>query len=125
MWTTVVQVNPVNPLRLMLVPGTEVPVPTWTQHVVLPTQPLRFWNVVCPIAQAWNFSTPLVSVPSFIADTVVDQPAVEAMLLHLQYPLWFRNRMTMGCVMNLYGINSDDNAANTPTPMSPFDLFPM
>jgi hypothetical protein len=84
----------------------------------------RFWNIVCPIHQGWNFSTPLNSVPPFVVATAVDQPEVQAMLLHLRYPLWFRNRMTMGCVMNLYGINRDDNAGNTPTPMCPFELFP-
>ena len=81
--------------------------------------------MVCPIPQSWNFSTPVASVPPFIAGAVVDQPDVETMLLHIVYPLWFRNRMTMGCVMNLYGINRDDNAANTPTSMRPFELFPM
>jgi hypothetical protein len=124
MCTTDVQVHPNNAFRLQLVPGTMVTVPSLTQHVVLPTLTLRFWNIVCPIHQGWNFSTPLNSVPPFVVATAVDQPEVQAILLHLRYPLWFRNRMTMGCVMNLYGINRDDNAGNTPTPMCPFELFP-
>ena len=125
MWTTRVQVHPLNPLRLMLVPLSEMTVPSLTAHVVGPMQPLRFWNMVCAIPQGWNFSTPLVSVPPFVGGQIVDQPDVEAMLLNLVYPQWFRNRMVMGCVMNVYGINRDDNAANTPAVMSPFDLFPM
>ena len=124
MYTTDVQVHPNNALRLQPVPGTMVAVPTLTQHIVLPTLPLRFWNIVCPIHQGWNFSTPVGSLPPFVAGTQVDQLEVETMNLHLVYPLWFRNRMTMGCVMNVYGINRDDNAGNIPTPMRPFELFP-
>ena len=95
MWTTRVQVHPLNPLRLMLVPLSEMTVPSLIAYVVGSMHPLRYWNMVCAIPQGWNFSTPLASVPPFVGGQIVDQPDVEAMLLNLVYPQWFRNRMSM------------------------------
>ncbi len=118
------KVNPNNHLRLRLVPHSMTHVPTFSQHIVQAMLPLRFWNTVSNVHQGWNFSTPLGSVPPFEAGTAVDQPEVETMSTHLVYPLWFRNRMVMGCVMNVYGINRDDNVVHIPTPMIPFELFP-
>jgi len=125
MWTTVVQVDPLDPSLLELVTGSETPVPTLTQHVVQATDPLRFFNRVSPIDVLWNFSAPQGSAPPFLVNSIVDQPAVEAMLsARGVYADWYRNRMVMGCVTNVYGINRDDDPANIPLPMAPFELFP-
>ena len=126
MWTTDVWQALHNPLlELEVVSNSETPVPNLTPHLVQPQDPLCFFNSVCPIDVLWNFSAAAGSVPPFLTDTVVDQPAVQEMILSRGvYREWYRNRMTKGYVMNVYNINRDDDPWNVPTPRTPFDLFP-
>ena len=104
MWTTDVQQNPLHPLtELELVPNSETAVPDLTQHHVagVPAVPLRFFNRVSPVDVLWNFSAQPGSVPPFVAGTIVDGAAVQAMILAVGvFADWHRNRMTMGSVLN-------------------------
>jgi hypothetical protein len=81
----------------------ETAVPDLTQHHVagVPAVPLRFFNRVSPVDVLWNFSAQPGSVPPFVAGTIVDGAAVQAMILAVGvFADWHRNRMTMGSVLN-------------------------